>query len=202
MAKSKSGRKTAVLDKLQPSEAAAVLARLLAAHPEFRAEAEQMARSFLNEVSFESVADEVEGVLRQFDLDDLNGRAGGHSWGYTEPSEAAWELLDEALEPFVEDMKRHLGLGLEEEAREICQGIVLGLYRIRDEDGDEFLGWAADFPAEAAQGAVADWISGSKQGAASGHADPKHTAPFREFAEKHVPEWPWISEQLSRGKKK
>src|SRR5712692_9040854 len=104
-------KKTALLDELQPGEAALVLRRLLASHPELLSEAEAISRSTLGDVSFESIASEVEDSIRQLDLDDLNGRAGRHSWGYTEPSEAAWELLEEAVEPFVGDMKRHLVLG-------------------------------------------------------------------------------------------
>ena len=96
--------KKTVLATLQPGEAALVLERLLAAHPEFRAEAERIARSVLGAVSFQSIADEVENALRGFDLDDLNARAGAHSWGYTEPTEAAWEMLEEAVEPFRQDI--------------------------------------------------------------------------------------------------
>lgn len=40
------------------------------------------------------------------------------------------EILEETLEPFVEDMKRLLDLGLEAEALEICKGVVLGCYRL------------------------------------------------------------------------
>jgi hypothetical protein len=29
-------------------------------------------------------------------------------------------------------MKRYLELGLEEQSREMCQGILLGLYRVQD----------------------------------------------------------------------
>jgi hypothetical protein len=43
----------------------------------------------------------------KFDYDGLNGRSGSHSWGYVEASEAAGELLEEAVEPFVNDMKRY-----------------------------------------------------------------------------------------------
>src|SRR5207248_8837141 len=77
-----------------------------------------------------------------------------HGGGYTSPTEATWLLLQEAVEPFVSDMKRQMDLGLEAEAREVCKGVLLGLYRIRDSRGDEFLGWAEDFPAEAAADAV------------------------------------------------
>lgn len=188
-------KKTALLDKLQPGEAALVLRRLLAGHPELLPEAEEISRSTLGDVSFESIASEVEDSIRQLDLDDLNGRAGRHSWGYTEPTEAAWELLEEAVEPFVEDMKRHLGLGLDAEAFEICKGIVLGLYQCRDASGDEFLGWASDFPEEAAGNVVADWIGAGKQGASGKQPRPNRVLLLRDFLDKHVPEWPWISKQ-------
>jgi hypothetical protein len=190
-------KKTASLDELQPGEAALVLRRLLAGHPELLSEAEEISRSMLGDVSFESIASEVEDSIRQLDLDDLNGRAGRHSWGYTEPTEAAWELLEEAVEPFVEDMKRHLGLGLNEEAFEICKGIVLGLYQCRNASGDEFLGWAEDFPAEAAGNAVADWIGAGKQGASGSQPEKNRVLLLRKFVDKHVPEWQWISQQVA-----
>lgn len=189
-----SPERKAVFDKLQPVEAALVLQRLITAHPELRLEAERLARSVLGAVSFESVADEVEDAVRQLSLDDLNSRARRHSWGYTEPTEAAWELMEEAVEPFVEGMKRHLDLGLEQEALEICQGVVLGLYRLRNEMEGEFLSWAQDFPEEAAGNAVTDWIKGGNQGGAAKLRGRKRAA-LRKFVEEHVPEWPWISDQ-------
>lgn len=200
MAKTKSSsgtEKTSLVDELKPGEAALVLRRLLADHPELLSEAEKISRSTLGNVSFESIASEVEDSIRQLSLDDLNGRAGRHSWGYTEPTEAAWELLEEALEPFVEDMKRHLGLGLYEEALEICKGIVLGLYQCRVANGDEFLGWASDFPAEAAGNTVADWIAADKRGASSSQHVPNRVLLLRKFVDEHVPEWKWISKQVA-----
>ena len=82
--------------------------RCWSAHGELRSEAEAIARAMLAEISPFSVADDVENAVLQFDSDDLNSRAGNHSWGYVEPSEAAQELLDEAVEPFAGDMKRYL----------------------------------------------------------------------------------------------
>jgi len=51
--------------------------------------------------------------------------------GYVEPSEAAGELLEEALEPFVNDMKRHLEMDLRIRLA-VLPGNLLGLYRVRD----------------------------------------------------------------------
>ncbi len=175
------------LERLEADEAHAVLRRLLTAHPDLRAEAEQAARSLLSEVSVESVADDVEHALRSLDLDDLGSRAGRHRGGYTSPTEAAWELLQEAVDPFLSDMKRQLELGLEMEALEICKGVVLGLYRIRDTRGDEFLGWAEDFPTEAAAEAVRVLAGGNQRGVGRTRRARPH---FDEaFVGKHVPEW-------------
>lgn len=157
-----------VVDRLKPEEAETVLHRLLAAHPELRAEAEQTARSLMGEVSFESIAEEVEDAVGALDLDDLNSRAGRHEWGYTEPTEAAWELLEKAVGPFLEDMKRQMELGLATEALEICKGVVLRLYRLRDRKEDAFLGWASDFPEEAAADPVSAWAPGSARGDLAG----------------------------------
>ena len=74
-------KKTPLLEQLQPSEAALVLRRLLAGHPELLPEAEEIARSTLGEVSFESIASEVEDSIRQLSLDDLDGHAGRYSLG-------------------------------------------------------------------------------------------------------------------------
>jgi hypothetical protein len=76
-----------ILERLSPSEAQTVLHRLLTTHADFRVEAEQIARGLLAEVSFESVADNVEDAICAVDLDDLGGRAGQHHGGYMSPTE-------------------------------------------------------------------------------------------------------------------
>lgn len=129
----------------------------------------------------------MEHALRSLDLDDLESRAGRHRGGYTSPTEAAWELLQEAVEPFLSDMKRQMELGLEREALEICKGVALGLYRIRGSRGDEFFGWAEDFPAEAAADAVRVLARGRQKGVGGARrARPRFD---EEFVHKYVPEW-------------
>jgi hypothetical protein len=149
-----------LLERLKPEEAATVLRRLLEAHPDLASEAEEMARLLLHQVDYEEVAAEIEDEIRGLDYDVLNQRAGAHEWGYLEPAEAAWEILEETVEPHVEDMKRHLELGLEGEALEICKGLVLGFYRLSEQEGGDVLGWAPDFPAEAAGNVLEVWSTG------------------------------------------
>ena len=121
-----------LLDRLSSEEAVTVLRHLLDQHPELRSEAEQFAARLVSSSSIEEIAEGVHGRITSIDLDDLNGRAGAHSWGYVEPSQAAIDLLEEAVEDLVEDMKRRVELGLVAAAEVVCAGIVEGLYQARN----------------------------------------------------------------------
>ena len=181
-----------LLDKLDGAEAASVLKTLLDRHGELRSEAETIARAILAEISPFSVADDVADALLQFDYDDLNGRAGGQSWGYVGPDEAAGELLDEALEPFVTDMKRYLEMGLEDQARQFCQGILLGLYRVRDGGENDILGWVPDFPAEAAADALKVWSETGGTAREGAQAKKRRRRLSPDFVREHMPDWEWV----------
>jgi hypothetical protein len=148
-------RKGQVLDRLQAGEAAEVLRTLLARHPALAAEAAELAKSVVADVDGQAIADDLEQVLLDLDLDDLNARAGRTSRGYVEPTEAAWELVEEAVAPHLDEMKRRVALGLEAAAVAACQGIVLGLYRCRNQATDGVIEWASDAPAEMAGEALA-----------------------------------------------
>ena len=116
----------------------------------------------MSAVSIEDVAEEVYVEITSIDLEALNGRAGSHSWGYVEPSEAATELLTKAVEDRVKEMKRNLELGLLDPAEALCAGIVQGLYRARDTRSDGALGWAVDFRNEEAGFVVEEFLKGCR----------------------------------------
>ena len=143
-----------VVDRPQPVEAAEVLGSLLDRHPELVGEAEELAAAIVTAIEAEDIADEVAEAVTAPGYEELNARAGRHQWGYTEPSDAAWEIVEEALQPFLDDLKRLIELGFEAAATETCRGIVTGLYRIKDRGDDRVLGWAPDFPPEGAGEAV------------------------------------------------
>lgn len=181
-------KKAHALDNLKPEEAVAVLRVLLERHPDLAKEVEDLAGSVIGDVSIEDVADEVEDAVRALDLEDLNSRAGSTAYGYVEPSEAAWELVEEAVTPFLDDIKRRVESGRYDAALSNSVGIVLGLYRLRDNNKDDFLGWAPDSPHEMAGEAVVTLRKAL--GAAKttgGTPQPSATLPavFRENA----PEW-------------
>jgi hypothetical protein len=188
------------LERLKPDEAAAVLRHLLEVHPDLASEAEEMARSLLHQVEYEDVAAEIEDEIRALDYEVLNARAGSHQWGYVEPSEAAEEILEETVEPFLEDMKRHLELGLEAQALEICKGLVLGCYRLSEREGGDVLGWAPDFPGEAAGNALEVWYTGTDD-AKSRDRRRKKRPPLPPDFLSLVPKWIPMIERVGKERK-
>jgi hypothetical protein len=147
-----------LIDRLTPEEAKTVLSRLLDKCPELRTNAGRIAADLVSSSSVDEVAADVFDRVTGVDLDALNERAGAHSWGYVEPSEAANELLEESIEDLVEDMQRKAELGLAPAAEAVCAGIVSGLYRARKTQSDGALGWDPDFPAGRAADTVEELI--------------------------------------------
>ena len=146
------------LDTLSSSEHADVLAGLLDAHSELRSEAEQVARTLLASVVIDEVADAVSSSLEAIPLDDLGARSGRiRGRGYVHETEAAWELVTEAVEPFVADLRRRARLGLSDAAAALSVGIVAGLYRLREpEDGTVVAYAGPDAPGDFASGVISE----------------------------------------------
>jgi hypothetical protein len=129
-------------------------------------------------VSFADVAADVCGALQALDLDDLD--AGPRADGYVEPSEAAWKVVEKVVTPFLHDLERRVKLGHEDEAVEVCKGIVLGLYRA-ERGGFELLEYAEDSPSELAGQAV-EILRRPRR---------RYALP-RNFVEKFTPKWEWL----------
>lgn len=173
-----------LLAKLSSEEAAAVLHHLLDKHPELRAEAQQFAANLVSSVSIQVIAEDVHDRITSIGIDALNRRAGSHSWGYVEPGEAALNLLEEAVDDLVEDMKRRAELGLLPAAEAICAGIVEGLYQARNSQSDGALGWAPEFPGEEADYVVAEFLRACRP-----VARRAARKSLMEILAKQTPEW-------------
>jgi hypothetical protein len=149
-AKSRPGE-TSILGVLTPPERAVVLEQLLATNRDLVAEAEQAAHRLLASVDADEVADEVSDALTCIELDDLAARAGRVRGGYVHETDAAWQLVEEAIEPFVADVRRRAGIGLLDATGSVAAGILAGLYAVRDPEGGSVLAYAGpDAPGELA----------------------------------------------------
>jgi hypothetical protein len=131
-------RPTPALDRLKSGERGELLGALLASHPELTAEAERLALAGLAAVDADEVAEAIEWALRDADADQLVNRAGRvRGWGYVHENEAASEILEELLQPELDDLVRRAGLGLHGAAREMAIGLLRGLANCQSnvEDG-------------------------------------------------------------------
>jgi len=118
-----------VLDKMLLDELGVVLRALLKKHPNLEQEVESTAVQMVSTPSVEDIASDVFDAVTSLGIDAFHGRTGKQSWGYVEPSQAAWGLLEEAVKDVIADMRLRMDLGLEIAAETICCGIVMGLHK-------------------------------------------------------------------------
>lgn len=136
------------------SEKALILTQLLDGDPTLRKRAEDIARGMLGSVDITIVSDLIVEAILELDTEDLANRAGPRRHGYVEPTDAAWQLLEETIQPWIEDLHRRARLGLHQAAADLAKAVTQALETAGERaDGiDDCLlrEWAPDFPFEAA----------------------------------------------------
>jgi hypothetical protein len=179
----------ALVDALDGAEAKQLLATLLDAHPELLTEVADLAEAELGAVTAEYLAEEVAFALEGLSVEDVWERAGTQPDGsYLEPTDAAWEVVEEAVAPFIADLTRRVELGRRAEATALCQGVLLSLYSISHGEGEFLDGHASDTLEEAAASAVEAWKKGSRDRAGSG-VRARELAAMRRFLSDALPDW-------------
>src|SRR6185312_16402371 len=113
--------RASTLTSLTLTEKGELLDKLLTTQPELREQVEELARLRLTAEDRDTVASDVESALNSHDIDELNSHAGYHPGrGYIDPGEAADEILDGELQPFLDDLARRANLGFAAAATEIA----------------------------------------------------------------------------------
>lgn len=167
-----------LLTAMTDAEAARVLRQLLSRHPELRSEAMGLARADLAAVEREGVAEAVRDAILAVSLEDIWDRSGSRRDGYVEEVEAAWEVFEEAFEPFANEVVRLVELGETAAARVTVEGALVALHGLpRAPGNDSALSRAEDFPGEAAATLVGRWLT-----AGGGPLDDV-------FVQRFVPRW-------------
>lgn len=160
-----------LLSKLTGEQAIDVLQRLAQEKGAIADAVLAEAKCVLAAVDVEEVADEVFEQLDMIDVQDCWDKSGRHRDGYTGPEEAAVQLVEEELHPFVDQVERYHELGMARQEQDYCMGVVLGTYRYEKESKSEFKDWCTDIPIECAGGMLDDWRKRSRNVTASGTMD-------------------------------
>jgi len=90
----------------------------------------------------------------------MSGRSGRTQYGYVDPGDAAWEMFEEALNPFIDEMKKNQKRALPAVAKAYCIGIIKGLWRFDEESISDFKDWVTDAPGEYVDTVFDEWKKG------------------------------------------
>ncbi len=150
-----------IIDHLSPTDALSILRTLADSDEEPAARIAEMATARLSGVDLEEVAAVLYDELNALEVEEVWDRAGPTRHGYVDPSEASDQMIDEVIEPFLEELKKYQALGMNTEANGMCMGLLLGLYRFKRESTSEFKDWAGDAPSIFADAVVDAWKAGS-----------------------------------------
>lgn len=202
----KVGARRALIDALDGAEAKRLLDALLEARPDLATEVAGLAHAQLGALTAEEVEEDVAFGLESLSVEDVWERSGTRPDGsYVDPIEAAWEVMEEVLAPFLADLARRLELGRRMEATMLCQGVLLGLYRVAQGEGEFLDGHGPDLLEETAAGAVDAWKKGGRggSGGATSGAGARELAAMRSFVSEALPGWEsFLGRQPGRARSK
>ena len=149
------------IQSLNADEASQVMKVVLEDDPLLTKKIYDVAMKVAGGVNVDVVMDKVFCELDKLDMDDLRGRAGRTRHGYVEPNEAAWELFEDALTPFIDEMKKNQQRMLPAAAKNYCIGIVKGLWMYKEESSSDLKDWLEDAPGEYVETVVKEWEKGN-----------------------------------------
>ena len=131
----------AIVGSLHPLEHVTLVGALLADRPDLSALVEGLAADLLRAVDRQEVSREVVDTYLDVPFTEIGRRVGRVPGGYVDENEARWQMLQELLEPFLEDIARRWRLGFEDAAVELAVGVLHGLYELREADEHTLIGW-------------------------------------------------------------
>jgi len=151
-----------IISKISPGEALEILRILAGKNPNVAKQIEETAEKLLKEVEPEEVCNDVYWFLDLIDVGELWDRSGSSRYGYTSPEEMALKMLEKELEPFGKKVIRYFELGMPEEAKLYCMGVLKGIYKYVQESESEFKDWAEDLPEECFKDLLKEWKKRAK----------------------------------------
>jgi len=184
-----------ILGQLSPDDALAVL-RTLAEDATIAARIREVALAYVEDSAprgpedVEAIAEDLCFDLEQLEVEEVWDRSGRTRDGYVEPQDAANDMAQEVIEPYLADITRYQRLGMRQEALYLCMGILLGLYQFEHQSTSKFREWAIDLALSYAEDALERWHGGGVK--------RKAIAELRAFIETSLPFWsPMLLRSLS-----
>ena len=170
-----------VIRKLTAEQAFEVVLRLHRQGGKIREAVVTEAMSVLSEIDLDEIAEAVLFALDAIDVEDCWNRSGRSRHGYTSPDEAATELIEGELRPFLEQFDRYHDLDMADHEATYCMGVMLGCYRFEKESKSEFREWSVDIPVDIAHLLLKKWQKRTRQKA--------RINTMHKFVRERCPQW-------------
>ena len=151
-----------ILEQITASDALAILNKLANEDKGIKTIIEKIATEYLSDVNLEDIAEEVFSELDSLYVEDLWDSSGDRSDGYIEPHERAMEMIEETIEPFMDEIKKYRKTKMFQEEKTYCMGILKGIYKYEKEASSEFCDWATDMPGEVFTSVLREWKKNNK----------------------------------------
>lgn len=177
-----------IFDKISPNEALEILRQITKTDKKLKKKIIELAEDLSRDVDVDEICENVFYALDGIDVHELWDRAGPKTDRYNSPEDMSVEMFEEALEPFVQEMRRLFNLKMHQEARLYCMGILKGIYQYKEESGSEFKDWASDVPGESFGYILREW------GKNNNNKDKKE---MKDFLNNECPVWSeWANKQI------
>ena len=149
-----------IVDQITPGQAMSVLRNLWHSYPDFHMRIEAEIKNALTAVNSYDVASDIESSLDSLDEEELYDRSGPSRTGYHDPGEMASIMVEEVLAPYQDQLNRYYEMGMHHEAKELCKGVLKGLYEYARNSSTPFSQYAMDAPPRCSDGY---WTNGKRK---------------------------------------
>ena len=172
-----------IIDQISPEEALDILKILAREDPKIATKIEQIFQESLadTDLDIDEIAESVCGDLELLEVEEVWDNAGSTRYGYVDPNELAWSMLEEAIQPFLEQFQQYQTMSMYPEAKYYCMGILKGLYLFEIESKSEFKDWSMDAGHDNFTTLLDDWKKTCNNSEALQEMD--------EFIQEHCPQW-------------
>ena len=149
-----------IFDAISADDAYQILRILANENQTIAKRIEMITEEFLMCVDIEDIAEDVYYDLNSLEVEDIWDNSGSTRDGYVDPAEYAWEMFEDALESYMEDIKKYQKLSMTVEAKNCCMGILKGMYKFETESTSEYKDWAVDAPSGLFEQVLDEWKEG------------------------------------------
>jgi hypothetical protein len=152
-----------LLDKISPNEALEIIKFLAKTDKQIKKKILDIAETMIKDIEYDSICDEVFWALDEIDVHELWNSSGSTVDGYISTGQMAVEMIEKELEPFQQEVFRLTELGMSQEAKLYCMGVLKGIYMYEHDSKSEFKDWATDIPGECFRYLLDEWKKRSKK---------------------------------------